>query len=73
MKLLVFVLEIKNNDISDGVIDKTVMMKSFEQCVDDLSKYDNVSGETNDGQNSFDGFRITCENVWKIAEAVVKC
>lgn len=46
MKCLVFVLEIKDEDIDNGIVDKKMLTKSFKQCIDDLSKHDNVSGET---------------------------
>jgi len=72
MKCLVFVLEIKDNDIIDGTIDKNMLTKSFKQCADDLAKHDNVCGDTNDGQNRFDGFRVIRESVLDIAVAVTK-
>lgn len=72
MKCLVFVLEIKDSDIIDDIINKNVLTKSFEQCIDDLSKHDNVCGDTNDSQNSFDGFRVVRKDVFAVAVAVTK-
>jgi len=70
MKCLVFVLEIKEEDIANGIVDKKMLTKSFKQCIDDLSKHDNVSGETNDHQNSFDSFRVDIESVFQVSVAV---
>lgn len=72
MKCLVFVLEIQDNNITEGIIDKNMLTKSFEQCVDDLSKYNNVCGDTNDSQNRFDGFRVVRKDVFAVAVAVTK-
>jgi len=72
MKCLVFVLEIKEEDIANGTIDKKMLTKSFKQCIDDLSKHDNVSGETNNHQNRFDSFRISAKDIFEIGGAFYK-
>jgi len=72
MKCIIFVLEVKDTDIKNGVVDKEMLINSFNECVDDFSKYDNVCGETNNHKNQFDMFRVDIKHVFDICEAVTK-
>lgn len=72
MKCIVFVLEVKDNDILNGIIDKEMLKNSFNECIDDISKHDSVCGETNNHKNQFDMFRVDIEHVLDVAEVVTR-